>query len=157
QASFKRERDALIELVQTESTRNLVQFFFMQERAKKADPASAGAPGVKTGVGVGAGTMGGGIADAASSRGLKVNLRDIDAAATERGLVRIRKIYEENVRRGLLTQEEAQKALQQISTENSDSVIKEADLIIEAAVEQLEVKQQIFKVLDQKASATAML
>ena len=85
------ERDAILELAQTEECHNLIRLFFLQERAKKqsyrpGDAAAAGKPMIARAAVIGAGVMGAGIAQWLSSRGLPVILRDLNAEQVAKGM-----------------------------------------------------------------------
>jgi 3-hydroxyacyl-CoA dehydrogenase/enoyl-CoA hydratase/3-hydroxybutyryl-CoA epimerase len=103
--SLALERDAILELGTTEACKNLIRIFFLQERAKKLTgvPADAVQEGkvtpVKRVTVVGAGVMGGGIAQWSSARGLGVILRDINHEALAKGLAGIAKVYDQAVKR----------------------------------------------------------
>jgi 3-hydroxyacyl-CoA dehydrogenase/enoyl-CoA hydratase/3-hydroxybutyryl-CoA epimerase len=156
-ASLARERDAFMELIQSEPTQNRLRLFFLREHAKKADKNAAALPAIKR-IGVlGAGTMGAGIAYWTSSRGLTVSLRDVDDAATTRGCERVTELYAEGARRGLFTPEEARAGRERITPETTDAAFAGADLIVEAVVESLEAKSEVFRRLDEIAAPTAIL
>ena len=107
--ALKREREVIGELIGTESTRNLVSLFFLQERAKhRALPGANGAdrPIARAAV-IGAGVMGAGIAQWLSARGLRVTLRDIDSVRVAAGMATVGGLYTAGVRRRLFTEREA--------------------------------------------------
>lgn len=115
---------------------------FLQERAKKlsgvtsdASPATKVSP-VKRVTVVGAGVMGGGIAQWASSRDISVILRDINHDAIAKGLAGIAKIYEQGVKRHALTKVEARAGMDLIAPSAVDVPLHSTDVIIEAAVEE---------------------
>ena len=96
---------------------------------------------------VGAGFMGSGIAQVSAQAGYEVHLMDIQAAITDRALKQIQWSVEKLAAKGLLT-EPPQKVLARISPEKDLSRASEADWIIEAALEEEEVKRGIFRDLD---------
>ena len=97
---------------------------------------------------VGAGTMGNGIAHTAARSGFRVILCDIETKAIERAMATISTNLEREVARGKLPAQEKTTALAQISTSTRFSDLATADFIIEAVIENLEAKLQIFKSLD---------
>jgi 3-hydroxybutyryl-CoA dehydrogenase len=105
---------------------------------------------------VGAGQMGAGIAQVAAQAGNEVLLNDRDAELVERGLRGIVKNLDRAVDKGKLTREESDAALQRI-TPYLDWRTVEADIAIEAASENLQVKLDIFKRLDAATPAGAIL
>jgi 3-hydroxyacyl-CoA dehydrogenase len=106
---------------------------------------------------VGAGTMGGGIAMTLVNAGIPVLLRDMDQAALDRGMAAIRRNYEGSVKRGRLTPEGVEQRIAQIRTQLGYEGFEDADLIIEAVFENLELKKQVFAELDRIAAPQCML
>ena len=103
---------------------------------------------MKVGV-IGAGTMGGGIAQAfAQVDGYEVYLCDLTDAFAEGGKKRIEKGLAGRVAKGKLTQEEMDKILGRIHTGTKD-ICKDCDLVIEAAIENMQIKKQTFKELSE--------
>jgi 3-hydroxyacyl-CoA dehydrogenase/enoyl-CoA hydratase/3-hydroxybutyryl-CoA epimerase len=152
-----RERDALLELVKTESTQNLLRLFSLRERVRKAGRQSAGQLPAKRVAVIGAGTMGAGIAYVASSHGLSVTLRDVDTETTAKGLNRVARLYEESVNRRAISKEDARAGLERITAGLPDAPLDGTDVVIEAVAEILEVKLQLFRQLDQTTSSGAIL
>jgi 3-hydroxybutyryl-CoA dehydrogenase len=97
---------------------------------------------------VGAGQMGSGIAQVAAQAGLKVYLRDIDQKFVDKGLAGIGKNLSRDVEKGRKTAEEKAAILGRITGTVSLAPAAEADLVIEAIVENLEVKVTLFRELD---------
>lgn len=111
---------------------------------------------VKNIVVIGAGAMGNGIAQTAAIAGYTVTLTDIEADALERGLAAIQKSIEKLLRRGKITEE--QKILaEKISTSLDLDPAKDAQLIIEAVGEKIDLKRELFTALDQIAPPHAIL
>ncbi len=101
---------------------------------------------------IGAGTMGRGIAYAAAFGGYRTILEDISPAMLEQGLAYIRQAFEEGVIRGKVTPEQRDRALAQLSTASSvEQACREADLVIEAVPEEMELKLEIYTLLDKFA------
>src|SRR5262249_58242 len=106
---------------------------------------------------VGAGTMGGGIAMSFAAAGIPVTLVDVSQEAVERGLGTIRRNYAGSVSRGSLARERMDELLGRIHPSTDYAALSSAELIIEAAFEDLEVKRGIFRQLDQVAAPEAIL
>src|SRR5712692_9721494 len=101
---------------------------------------------------IGAGTMGRGIACAAAAGGYRTILEDISRPVLEQGLAYIREALEEGVARGKLTPQQKQDALARLATASSvEDACREADLVIEAVPEEMELKIEIFTLLDKFA------
>lgn len=126
------------------------RYLFTAERAARRpaglDPDAAG-PVRRAGV-VGAGTMGGGIAMALASAGIPVTVVEAERTALDRGLAQVDKNLTVSVSRGSRTKEEAAALRSLITGSLEYADFAEADLVIEAAFEDLPVKKQIFAALD---------
>lgn len=105
---------------------------------------------------VGAGTMGNGIAQTAAVSGYRVSMSDVVPAALERGQAAIAKSVEKLARKGAIDEQQQAAALA-IETGIDLEAAQSADLIIEAATENPEVKFGIFRELDQRAPPEAIL
>lgn len=98
---------------------------------------------------IGSGTMGNGIAHVFAQAGHPVSLIDISEEALKRGLATIEKNMGRQVEKGTLTEEGRKKALANLTTTTfMNEGIKEADLVVEAATEQIELKLKIFREID---------
>lgn len=106
---------------------------------------------------IGAGLMGAGIAQVSAQAGHPVVLRDVTEEALQRGLAGIRASYEKFVAKGRLTAEDAEAALGRITTTTDLGAVAEADIVVEAVFEQLDVKEAVFKELDKLAKDGAVL
>lgn len=110
---------------------------------------------MKVGV-IGAGTMGSGIAQAfAQTEGYEVYLCDINEEFAANGKNRIAKGFAKRVEKGKMAQEDADKILAKITTGVKD-ICTDADLVVEAALEVMEVKKQTFKELQEIVPSTCM-
>lgn len=106
---------------------------------------------------IGAGLMGAGIAQVSAQAGHPVVLRDVTEAALQRGLDGIRASYEKFVGKGRMTAEEAEAALGRITTTTDLGAAGEADIVVEAVFERLDVKEGVFRELDKIAKDGAVL
>ena len=102
---------------------------------------------------IGAGTMGNGIAQVAAESGYNVIMRDIEEPFVERGLKAIRKNLNRALEKGKKTEEEVAKAIDRIEGTVDLAALSVADLIIEAAVEKMELKKKILTELDELCDA----
>ncbi|MFN8176953.1 MAG: 3-hydroxybutyryl-CoA dehydrogenase [bacterium] len=109
-----------------------------------------------TGV-VGAGTMGHGIAQVLAASGRRVRLVDVDAVALSRGLDAIRKSLAKLVEKGRLDAAGQEAALARLETSGDLSHLADADLVVEAVVENLATKQSVFARLAEVVSPRAIL
>jgi 3-hydroxybutyryl-CoA dehydrogenase len=107
---------------------------------------------------IGAGTMGRGIAYAAAYGGYRTILEDVSPEMLEQGIAYIRQNLEEGVARGKVTEEQRNIALANLTTSRSvEDLCREADLLIEAVPEEMEVKLEIFTIFDKFALPAAIL
>ncbi len=97
---------------------------------------------------LGAGTMGAGIAQTFAANGFEVILRDIKDEFVDRGLAGISKGLGKLVEKGKLTEEVKEEILSRISGTTDLNFAEDCDLVVEAAVENMEIKKQIFAELD---------
>jgi len=132
---------------------------FFAERAVAKIPEAAAEPRDIAAIGViGGGTMGSGIATAALLSGLPVTLTERDQAGLDRGTAAISKNLEGAVKRGKLTAEKRADILSsKLATSTDLAALSDADLIVEAVFEDMEVKREIFGTLDKVARRGAVL
>lgn len=107
---------------------------------------------------IGSGTMGNGIAHTFAQFGFKVNLVDISEVALQKAIATITKNLDRQLQKGAITEEVKQSTLSNISTYTDLSIgAKDADLVVEAASENIEIKLKLFKQLDEICKPTAIL
>lgn len=98
---------------------------------------------------LGAGTMGAGIVQAFAQKGCEVIVRDIKDEFVERGIAGITKGLEKQVARGKMTEEVKEEVLSRISGTTDMALAADCDLVVEAAIENMKIKKEIFAELDQ--------
>lgn len=107
---------------------------------------------------IGAGTMGHGIAHVAAVAGCHVALVDADEDALERGMTKLRENLDGGVQRGKLSEEARDAALERVhATTDLAAAVADADLVVEAVPERMELKESIFAALDEYAPPAAIL
>jgi enoyl-CoA hydratase/3-hydroxyacyl-CoA dehydrogenase len=106
---------------------------------------------------VGAGNMGSGIAQKIATEGFHVVLVDVDPAAAERGVQRIRTLLQEAVERRIFTPERVESILSRVRAAGDPAACENCDLVIEAVFEDLDVKRDLFRRLDAVCSPTTRL
>jgi 3-hydroxyacyl-CoA dehydrogenase/enoyl-CoA hydratase/3-hydroxybutyryl-CoA epimerase len=154
------EAERVADLVVTPECKSLVRLFQLSERARKdpagVDPQARPRPVERLGV-VGAGVMGGGIAELASRQGIRVRVRDIKAEALGLALATARaRVDEAGRRRGRPARErDAQMACILPTLELTGFGL--ADCVIEAVVEDLDLKRKVFAELEVRVPPTALL
>lgn len=158
--SLALERDGIVELVQGETCRNLIRILFLQERAKKLmipGMVRTDSKNIARTAVVGAGVMGAGIAQWISARQTPVILRDINAEQVANGMSTIGKLYRDGTKRHAFTPLEAQQGLDRVTPVPSEVPLHNVDLVIEAAVEKMDLKKKIFTRLAELASDETIL
>lgn len=138
------ECDAIIRLAQRPETTQLIRLFFLRERAKNHPVNDAKPQSIEHTAVIGAGIMGAGIAYWFSTRGLPVVLRDISAEALAKGTESIDKLYRDATKHHVISANEAARGRDRIHLAAEPVPLTRCDLVIEAAVEKLDVKQKIF-------------
>jgi len=106
---------------------------------------------------VGAGTMGSGISQALSVAGLEVVMTDVAAAPLERGVAAVSGSLDRLIKKEKMTAAEKAAAMGRIRTATDLGAIKDCDLVIEAATENLELKTKIFRQIDEIARKEAVI
>jgi 3-hydroxyacyl-CoA dehydrogenase/enoyl-CoA hydratase/3-hydroxybutyryl-CoA epimerase len=158
-AGLAYEREAIGRLSVTPACRNLVAVFFEMELARQMPPELAGVPArevKRVGV-VGAGTMGAGIAQLAAVRGCEVVIREVNEIALAAGTLKIAALVSQAVGRGLVTPAEAQRRLAAIKGTVAWDGFADVDLVVEAVVEDLELKRKVFRDMEARTRPDALL
>ena len=149
---------AAFETLRTSPQSLALRHIFFAERAIAKVPGG-GAPRALDTIGVvGGGTMGAGIVAACLLAGLRVCLVERDAAALETGRARVDAILGESVKRGKLTAaDHAAIGTTRLRCADEMAALAEADIVIEAVFEAMEVKREVFRALDAVARPGAVL
>ena len=154
--SLKLELDAIVDLGKTESTQNLIRNFFLAEKYKKGTSDKKFEKVAHAAV-IGAGVMGSGIAQWLSSRGVTVILRDVNREFLDRGLANVEKIYNDAVKRGLMSEDKAKQGRSRIVCSTAPMELRDVAFIIEAASEKIDIKKEIFKELSMQAGPKTII
>ncbi|WP_019140936.1 3-hydroxyacyl-CoA dehydrogenase NAD-binding domain-containing protein [Noviherbaspirillum massiliense] len=153
------ERELFTELVQTTESKALRHAFFGERAASKVPDVPEDTPTrpIKSAAVIGAGTMGGGIAMNFANAGIPVTILEMKQEALDKGLATIRKNYENTLKKGKLTQEKFEQRVGLIKGTLSYEEIGQADIVVEAVFEDIGVKEQVFKKLDEVMKPGAIL
>jgi len=106
---------------------------------------------------IGAGQMGSGIAEVAIASGFQVLMRDVSHEAVEKGKRRIINDFDKRLQKGKMTTTEKEEAIQRLSTTVKVEDFRDCDFIIEAAVESIPLKWEIFKKLEEVVDPKTIL
>ena len=155
---LKRERELFLQLQASTPSKALRHQFFAEREATKLPASLSAAPRpLQTVAIIGAGTMGAGIAICALDAGLSVILLEQDSAALQRGQQRVSDHYQGRVTAGKMKASLAAANEARLTPTIDWAQLSHADLVIEAVFEDLAVKQEVFKKIDQYARAGAVL
>ncbi len=157
--AMRRERELFSELVGSDQAFALRYAFFVEREAARIPDIPADTPirTIDTVAVIGGGTMGSGIAMALADAGVPVRLMEKDAGALENAMARIRETYQVSVTRGSLPESEMKQRVALIQSVAEYSEIADADLVIEAVFEDMDVKKEIFAALDANMKPGAIL
>ncbi len=151
ESAFIGEAQSLANLQQSSTARNLVHVFFLQNQLKalgKSTPFHFQQVHV-----IGAGTMGGDIAAWCTLKGFTVSLQDKDPQMIGKAIGRAYQLFKQKLKDPL----KIQNAMDRLIVDLEGREIANADVIVEAIFENLSAKQELFKMLEQRAKSTALL
>jgi len=157
--ALRREWDVFLEVTASEQAKSQRHIFFAEREAAKIAgiPADTKPREIRRAAIIGAGTMGGGIAMCFANAGIPATVIEMSPDALKRGLDTIAKNYRSTAARGGLKPEEAERRIGLITGATEMAAVADADIVIEAVFEKMEVKQQVFGALDKLARADAVL
>ncbi len=149
---FEQEQKTISKLLTSSTSKNLVEVFFLQNHLKQSGKASKH-PKIQRVHIIGAGVMGGDIAAWCALKGFSVTLHDRSPAALARASKRAYDLFQYKLKNNRLVE----RAMDRFSADTSGDGVRQADLIVEAVFENLEVKQQLFKAVEQNVKPDAIL
>lgn len=149
--AYQYEAESLSRLPQSDTAKNLIRLFFLQERLKSGSKGT-GFSAKQVHV-IGAGTMGGDIAAWCALRGMRVTLQDREPEYIAPAIRRAHDLYSRKLKLPHLIQETMDRLIPDVDGHG----IKQADIIIEAIYEDKEAKQALFKHLEATAKPDAIL
>ncbi|HEX6706548.1 MAG TPA: 3-hydroxyacyl-CoA dehydrogenase NAD-binding domain-containing protein [Albitalea sp.] len=153
------EREFFTALMFTPESKALRHAFMAERATSKIPDVPADTPtrDIRKVAVIGAGTMGGGIAMNFLNAGIPVVMLEMKQEALDKGIGIIRKNYEAQVKKGKLKQDKYDQRMSLLSTTLNYADLKDADLVIEAVFEDIKVKEQVFKTLDEVMKPGAIL
>jgi 3-hydroxyacyl-CoA dehydrogenase len=153
------EQKLFVECLFSDQSKALIHVFFGEREVAKIPDIPKDTPliPVRRVAVVGSGTMGGGIAMVFANAGIPVLLKEVDQAALDQGLAKIRKNYASSVQRGRFTQQFVDQRLALITPTLSYDNFAEADIVVEAVFEGMALKKQVFQDLDRACKPGAIL
>ncbi len=156
---LRREAELFRECLFSDQSKALIHAFFGERAVRKIPDVPRDTPvlDIRTAAVVGAGTMGGGITMAYLNAGIPVTLQEASQSLLDRGLATIRKNYERSVERGRMTREQVDQRMAMIRPVLNYEGFREADIVVEAVFENMELKKKVFAELDKVARPEAIL
>lgn len=153
------ERETFVNLMMTPECRALRHAFVAERATTKIPDVPADTPVRAVGklAVIGAGTMGGGIAMNFLNAGIPVTLLEMKQEALDKGVATIRRNYEAQLKKGKLKADKLEQRMALLSTTLAYADLKDADMVIEAVFEDLAVKEQVFRTLDEVMKPGAIL
>ncbi len=157
--ALARERELFLELLAGEQAKAQQYIFFAERQAAKIPDVPADTPliDIKSAGVIGAGTMGGGIAMNFLQAGIPVTIVETSKEALDRGIDIIRKNYAATVSKGRLTQEKMNGYMSLLTGTTNLEDVRDADIVIEAIFENMDVKKEVFTKLDRICKQGAIL
>ncbi|MGH7504252.1 MAG: 3-hydroxyacyl-CoA dehydrogenase NAD-binding domain-containing protein [Longimicrobiales bacterium] len=146
--AFELEARALGQLIVTDVSKNLIHVFHLMEAAKKAAPSGARVRPVERSAVVGAGVMGGGIAQLLASRDIAVRLKDIRTDAIAHGLAHARKLFDRAVEKRRIERRDAARHMNHIAPTLDYTGFGTVQLVVEAVVERMDVKKGVLREIE---------
>lgn len=150
------EAQAFGDLSQTAVSRNLQHIFFLTDNSKKLDGKDS-LPKVNRGAVLGAGVMGGGIAWLMANNNQAPLMKDINKAGLELGLKQASSNFQSALKRRRMSEDEFNRKMRSITPTTSFDGFKGVDLVVEAVVENMDVKKKIFAELETQVSDTCLI
>jgi 3-hydroxyacyl-CoA dehydrogenase len=157
--ALRLERESFLSLMNTPESRALRHIFGAERAASKIADVPDDTPLRpirRVGI-IGAGTMGGGIAMNFANAGIAVVILEMKQEALDKGLGTIRKNYENTAKKGRITEAQVGERMALIAPTLGYDAMKDVDLVIEAVFENMDVKRQVFKTLDEVCKPGAIL
>jgi len=152
------ERAAFLACIDSPQRAGLIHAFFAEREVVKVPEAKAAQPRALASLGViGGGTMGAGIAVSALDAGLPVTMVERDEASIARGRANVEKVYDGLIGKGRMTPEAKAAVMARFTGSTDYAALAQADLVIEAVFEDIEVKKAVFAELDRVCKAGAVL
>jgi len=157
-AGLALERKLFLACLDSPQRAGLVHAFFAEREAAKAPETQSSRPRPVARIGVvGGGTMGAGIAVACLDAGLPVTMIERDEEALDRGRANVDKVYAGLVAKGRMTEEARAAVMQRWQGSTAYDALADADLVIEAVFEDMDVKKAVFAELDRVCKPGAVL
>ena len=155
-AGLELEAIALGELIVTPVSKNLVHLFHLSQRPKKISESFDASHTTRKAAVLGAGVMGGGVAQLLVSKGISTILKDIDQQALDAGMDHAKKLFQKSLKRKNGTESDLEQLMSGLVPTLEYDSFDDIDLVIEAVVEKMPVKQAVLKETEQHLPQAAI-
>lgn len=156
-AYLRKEAESFGELCVGAQSKNLRHIFFMMEQSKKSPFDNIKSRTLKSGAVLGAGTMGGGIAWLMADNGMPTIMKDLNIEALELGYRQASSNFRQSLKRKKITQEGFQKKQRLIIGQTDYKGFGNVDLIIEAIIENMDIKKSVFSELEKNVDEKCLI
>jgi len=155
----ERERATFRDLVDGDEARAMRHAFFAEREVRKIPdvPADTAIKPIERAAVIGCGTMGGGIAMNFANAGTPVTVVETGDEALGKGLETVRRNYAATVAKGRLSQDQMDRRMAAITGTTDFEAIADADIVIEAVFEEMDLKQEVFRTLDRVCKPGAVM
>lgn len=154
--AMKREAMGFGKCAATDVSKNLIRLFFMTEDVKKSNGVSSSGGGsnkeVRTAGVLGAGVMGGGIAQLFAAKEIPIRMKDLNIKGLETGVQSALRLWKKQLQQKRLSPRDVQQKLNLIAPTLTYEGFRSLDLVVEAVLEKMEVKKSVFQELEKVVS-----
>jgi 3-hydroxyacyl-CoA dehydrogenase/enoyl-CoA hydratase/3-hydroxybutyryl-CoA epimerase len=158
--AMEREARGFARMAATEVSKNLIRLFFMTEAVKKSKGVEGSSVGsyrvARAGV-LGAGVMGGGIAQLYADKGIQARMKDITPEALGAGLQAASKIFKSQLKKRRITPRQAQQKMNLIAPSLDYSGFGGAEFVVEAVIEKMDIKKRVLAELERFVPGDAVI
>ncbi len=159
--AMEREAHGFGKLAVTPESKNLIRIFFMTEAVKKSNGLAPGlsveTKNISTAAVLGAGVMGGGIAQLFAEKNFTCRMKDLNNQALTLGIQSAAQIFKKQLKKRKINSREYQQKLNHIAPSTDYTGFRSVDVVVEAIVENMEIKQKVLKELESQVSSSCMI
>jgi 3-hydroxyacyl-CoA dehydrogenase/enoyl-CoA hydratase/3-hydroxybutyryl-CoA epimerase len=152
--AMEREAKGFAKAAATAVSKNLIKIFYLTEAVKKSKGVLSEVQDsrISTAAVLGAGVMGGGIAQLFAEKEIHTRMKDLTLPALETGMKSAAKIFQKQVKKRRITQRQAEQKMNYISPVLDYTGFRNSQVVVEAVIEKMQIKQSVFKELENNVS-----
>jgi 3-hydroxyacyl-CoA dehydrogenase/enoyl-CoA hydratase/3-hydroxybutyryl-CoA epimerase len=159
--AMKREAEGFGRMAATDVSKNCIRLFFLTEGVKKNNGLSEGKTAdtrkIASAAVLGAGVMGGGIAHLFADKGVSVRMKDIGIPGLELGVQSALALFKKSLKKKAITPRQFEQKLARISPTTSYDGFRSAEVVVEAIIEKMDVKQAVLRELEDHVSESTVI